>query len=124
MVLLCQDLVQAPRLESGDSPQLALLVKKVAEVLPGLDYVFGDFTQELDDVGQVVLVPGILLPGVGLEEVVAGGQLERHARHAPDVRRGAVARTQQNLHQQNLICTVKQNRLATGAAHPLCISPS
>ena len=54
-------------------------------------------TDELDNVGQVVLVPGVVLARVGFEEVVAGGKLEGHTRGRPNVGGGSVPRTQQDL---------------------------
>ena len=43
-----------------------------------------------DDVRQVVLVPAVVLPGVRLEQVIPGGELEGHAGSAPDVRGRAI----------------------------------
>ena len=50
-----------------------------------------------DDVGQVVLVPAVIVPGVRLKQVVTGGELEGHAGRAPDVCRGAVPRAEEHL---------------------------
>ena len=51
----------------------------------------GDVAGQLDNVGEVVLVPCVVLAGVRLEEVVPRGQLESHAGSGPDVRRSAVS---------------------------------
>ena len=56
-----------------------------------------DDADQLDDVGEVVLVPAVVLARVRLEQVVPGGQLEGHAGRAPDVCRGPVAGAEQHL---------------------------
>ena len=38
-----------------------------------------------DDVGQVVLVPAVIVPGVRLKQVITRGELEGHAGGGPDV---------------------------------------
>ena len=43
-----------------------------------------------DDVRQVILVPAVVVPGVRLEQVVPGGELEGHAGRAPDIRGGSL----------------------------------
>ena len=50
-----------------------------------------------DDVGQVVLVPAVVVPGVRLKQVVTSGELEGHAGCAPDVCRGPIPRAEENL---------------------------
>ena len=57
----------------------------------------GNVPDELDDVCQVVLVPGVVLARVGLEQVVTCRHLEGHARRRPNVSRGSVASTKENL---------------------------
>ena len=57
----------------------------------------GDVADELDDVSEVVLVAGVVLARVRLEEVVAGGQREGHAGRGPDVGGGAVPRSEEDL---------------------------
>lgn len=54
-------------------------------------------TDELNDVGEVILISGVVFARVGLEEIVASGHLEGHAGGGPDVGRGTVARTQEHL---------------------------
>ena len=43
------------------------------------------------------LISGVIIPGVGLKQVVPRGQLEGHAGGGPDVRRGVVAGPQEDL---------------------------
>ena len=61
-------------------------------VFAGHGDVGGDDAAQLDDVGEVVLVPGVVVAGVRLEQVVPCGQLEGHARRGPNVRRRSVPR--------------------------------
>ena len=56
-----------------------------------------DDADQLDDVGEVVLVPAVVLARVRLEEVVARRHLEGHARRRPDVGRRTVPGAQQHL---------------------------
>ena len=66
-------------------------------VFAGHGDVGGDDAAQLDDVGEVVLVPGVVVAGVGLEQVVTGGHLEGHARGRPDVGRGTVPSPEEDL---------------------------
>ena len=61
-----------------------------------------DDADQLDDVGEVVLVPGVVVPGVGLEQVVPRSQLEGHTGRRPDVSRRSVPRPQQHLQRSVL----------------------
>ena len=54
-------------------------------------------SNELYDVCQVVLVPGVVVAGVALEQVVTGGHLEGHARGRPDVGGGTVPSPEEDL---------------------------
>ena len=54
-------------------------------------------SNELYDVCQMVLVPGVVVAGVGLEQVVTGGHLEGHARGRPDVGGGTVPSSEEDL---------------------------
>ena len=71
-------------------------------VFAGHGDVRGDHPTQLDDVGEVVLVPGVVVPGVGLEQVVPRGQLEGHTGRGPDVCRRSVPRPQQHLQRSVL----------------------
>ena len=55
------------RLEEG---WLTVLLEELLGVLAGEGDVPGDDPDELDDVGEVVLVPGVVLTTVGLKQVV------------------------------------------------------
>ena len=46
---------------------------------------------------QVVLVPAVVVPGVRLEQVIPGGELEGHAGSAPDISGWAVTGAKQHL---------------------------
>ena len=56
-----------------------------------------DISDEFNDVRQMVFVPGVILSGVWLEQVISRGHLEGHAGSGPDVCGSTVASTQQNL---------------------------
>ena len=85
LVLLGEHVHQPPRLQAGDVPQLGLLVEEQTRVLALDGDPPRDLAQQLNDVGQVVFVAGVVLPGVRFKEVIAGGQLEGHTRGAPYV---------------------------------------
>ena len=68
-------------------------------------------SDELYDVCQVVLVPGVVFSRVRLKQVIAGRHLEGHARRGPDVCGGPVPSAQQNLQRPiltglNVLCEV------------------
>ena len=71
-------------------------------VFAGHGDVGGDHATQLDDVGEVVFVSGVVVPGVGLEQVVPRGELEGHTGRGPDVSRRSVSRPQQHLQRSVL----------------------
>ena len=91
LVLLGEHFVELPRPQLVDVPQLAAFGEELARVLAAHGDLVGHRAEELDDVRDVVFVARVVLARVRLEQVVAGGQLERHARQAPQVGAGRVA---------------------------------
>ena len=96
LVLFRQDQEQSPRLQLCDVTELPLLVEELAGVFSGEGDVARDGAHQLDDVCQVVLVPGVVLPTVRLKEVVSCSQLEGHAGSRPDVSLGTVPRSEED----------------------------
>jgi len=78
-------------------PQLALLREELAGVFSGKGDVTRNGPHQLDDVGEVILVPGVILSTVRFKEVVTGGQLEGHTSSGPDVSWRPVPSTEQDL---------------------------
>ena len=87
LVFLSEYVIQGPRLQLGNVPQfswrrrgrgqagggmpeLTVLLEELLGILAGEGDVPGDDPDELDDVGEVVLVPGVVLTTVGLKQVV------------------------------------------------------
>ena len=71
----------------------------------------------------MVLVPGVIVPRVRLEQVVTGGHLEGHAGRRPDIGRRPVSGAEKDLQAAVLPCLdvlrevmvlQKQARLSTG----------
>ncbi len=60
-------------------------VEKLSGVLSGECNLLRNVAEELADVRQVILVPGVVFARVGLKQVVSGGHLESHAGDGPDV---------------------------------------
>ncbi len=56
-----------------------------------------DVPNQLNDVSQVVFVPGVVLTRVRLKEIVSRGHLKGHAGGRPDVGGRAIARTKEDL---------------------------
>lgn len=77
-IFLRENLVEGPGLELADMSEFTILPEEVLAVLAGQSDVGRDGAAELHDVGQVVLVPRVVVPTVRLEQVVACGQLEGH----------------------------------------------
>ena len=76
---------------------LTLPIEEVPRVFPIKHDPLRYISHELYDVRDVVLVPAVVVARVGLEQVVARGQLEGHAGRGPDVCRGPVPGAQQHL---------------------------
>lgn len=55
------------------------------------------WTYEFDNVREMVLIPGVIVSTVRLEQVVAGGHFERHAGCGPNVGRRSVPGAKQDL---------------------------
>mmetsp|Transcript_77467 Transcript_77467/g.230766 ORF Transcript_77467/g.230766 Transcript_77467/m.230766 type:complete len:263 (+) Transcript_77467:294-1082(+) len=91
VVLLLQDILEAPEAQRLDMTELTPAVEVGHRASPTRPQGLRHGAQQLDEKRQVVLVPGVLLRGLGVEEVVASDQLEKHAGQGPDVRRGVVA---------------------------------
>ncbi|RNA07690.1 hypothetical protein BpHYR1_027982, partial [Brachionus plicatilis] len=89
--------VEFPRPKLVYVAQLSAFGEELGRVLAADCYVVGYGPEKLDDVGYVVLVARVVLAAVWLEQVVAGGQLERHACQTPDVGACCVARAQDDL---------------------------
>ncbi|GMR43376.1 hypothetical protein PMAYCL1PPCAC_13571 [Pristionchus mayeri] len=97
LVLLQQDFHHRPWLQLVDVQQLAYLVEEVPPVGALLVDSGRDRPEQLDDVRQMIVVPRVVRTLVWLEEVVARGQLEGHARSAPNVGRRPVASADEHL---------------------------
>ena len=61
-------------------------------VFAGHGDVGGDYSAQLDDVGEMVLITTVVVARVRLKQIVPRGQLEGHASRGPNVRRRSVAR--------------------------------
>ena len=70
LVLVQQHVQQRPGLQLQDALHAAVLPEEVLAELAGERDVLGQLAEQLDDVGEVVLVPGVALALVGLEQEV------------------------------------------------------
>jgi hypothetical protein len=59
-----------------DVPKLAFTVEDFLRPLSGHAELFGEGAEELDDLGNVVVVFAVFCAGLRIEEVVAGYELE------------------------------------------------
>ena len=72
------------------------LVEEFTRVLSGEGDMSGNVAHQLDDMGQMVFVPGVILTGVRFKEIITRGQLERHAGRRPNIGSGVVTGPQQD----------------------------
>lgn len=72
------------------SAPLTFLVEKCFCIFAILRYAMRYSSQELDYVGQMVVIATVIIALVRLEQVITGGQLEGHTSGAPNVSRKAI----------------------------------
>ena len=70
VVFLFEDVWQRPVAEAVDVAKLAFAVEDLLRPFAGETKRFGEGPEELDDLGDVVVVFTVLCAGLGIEEVV------------------------------------------------------
>lgn len=76
VVLFAQHVGQRPVAQAVDIAQLALAVENLLRPFPADAQRLWEGAEQLDDLGNVVVVLAVLCAGLGIEEVVAGDELE------------------------------------------------
>lgn len=92
LVLLLQDLVQGPIVETADSSQLSRSIEDLAALCASKSHASRHWTEQFHHLRQMVIILRVLLVAAvsWLEQEISGGHLKEHAGKRPIVRRGVV----------------------------------
>jgi len=76
MVLLLEDIWQCPVTKAMDVSQFSFSVKNLLRPFAGETQRFGELTEQLDDLSDVIVVFAVLGAGLRIEEIVTCDQFE------------------------------------------------